>query len=167
MIESPGMNEASQERLKAAIQDGLPLTARPYADIAVQLGMSEQDVIEQVRHWQEQGVIKRMGLVVRHHALGYCANAMVVWNIPDEHVDAVAEQLRQSCQVTLCYRRQRQLPEWPYNLYCMIHGKSRNSVSKHIRELITKADLSSVPHSVLFSNQQFKQRGGHYAKCAG
>ena len=116
------LNELDQ-RLVAEIQGGLPLCNRPYAEIAGRLGISEQRVIERVDAMQQQGVIKRMGLVVRHRELGFAANAMVVWNVPDEQLDAVGEQLARYSCITLCYHRPRRLPEWPYNLFCMIHGK--------------------------------------------
>lgn len=153
-----------QETLKAAIQDGLPLTARPYATLAQTIQASEQDVIAQVQHWVDDGFIKRMGLVVRHHAVGYSANAMVVWNVPDASVDAVAEKMRAFPAVTLCYRRPRRLPDWPYNLFCMIHGKDRALVLQQIEALAQQAQLQDIPRAVLFSQRQFKQTGGRYAR---
>lgn len=160
------LSDAQQERLKAAIQDGLPLCSQPWLRLATELGLTEAQVMHQVQHWMQEGLIKRMGLVVRHHALGYRANAMVVWDVPEARVDEVGDLLRQSPYVNLCYRRRRQLPDWPYNLYCMIHGKDRASVLAQIRELIATLQLQAYSHAVLFSNQQFKQTGGHYARCA-
>ncbi|NPU92851.1 MAG: Lrp/AsnC family transcriptional regulator [Gammaproteobacteria bacterium] len=153
-----------QETLRAAIQDGLPLTARPYATLAQQIQASENDVIGQIQHWLDDGLIKRMGIVVRHHAIGYSANAMVVWNVPDELVDFVAEKMRVFPSVTLCYRRPRRLPDWPYNLFCMIHGRDRHWVLQQIEQLVQHAELQSIPRAVLFSQRQFKQTGGRYAR---
>jgi len=160
------LTEDQQERLKAAIQDGLPLTATPYRTLSLQLDLPEPLVMEQIQHWLRDGYIKRMGLVVRHHAVGYQSNAMVVWNIADDKVDQVGELLRQADCVTLCYKRSRQLPDWPYNLYCMIHGKSRESVLTQLELLTRQNKLQHIPRSILFSNQQFKQTGGHYARRA-
>lgn len=160
------LTEAQQEQLKAAIQDGLPLTATPYRTLALQLNMPEPLVMAQIEQWLKNGYIKRLGLVVRHHALGYHANAMVVWDVADDEVDSIAHQLRQSDCVTLCYRRRRQLPHWRYNLYCMIHGKSRDSVMHQLDAITRNHQLEHIPRSVLFSNQQFKQTGGHYARRA-
>jgi len=160
------LTDAQKERLKASIQDGLPLTATPYRTLALQLDLPEEQVMTQIESWLEDGFIKRLGLVVRHHAVGYNANAMVVWNVPDNVADAFGEQLRQATCVTLCYKRRRQLPDWPYNLYCMIHGKNRESVLLQLAQLIDRFALHDVPHSILFSNQQFKQTGGHYARRA-
>lgn len=160
------LTDLQQERLKAAIEDGLPLTATPYRTLALQLDLPEPLVMGQIEQWLQEGYIKRLGLVVRHHALGYRSNAMVVWNVPDEEVDHIGSLLRQAECVTLCYRRRRQLPDWPYNLYCMIHGKSRDSVMNQLELLIRQHQLQDIPRSVLFSNQQFKQTGGHYARRA-
>ena len=153
-----------QESLKAAIQDGLPLTARPYATLAQTIDADESAVIAQVQHWVDDGFIKRMGLVVRHHAVGYSANAMVVWDVPDAAVDAVAEKMRAFPAVTLFYRRPRRLPDWPYNLFCMIHGKDRALVLQQIEALAQQAQLQEIPRAVLFSQRQFKQTGGRYAR---
>lgn len=158
------LSPQQQEALKAAIQDGLPLTPRPYATLAARLGLPEQAVLRQIQSWVAEGYIKRLGLVVRHHALGYNANAMVVWDVPDDQVDILGEQMRHHPAITLCYRRPRRLPHWPYNLFCMIHGKNRNAVLQQIDALVQQYGLQAIPQAVLFSNRQFKQTGGRYAR---
>lgn len=160
------LDARQQEALKQAIQDGLPLTPTPYQTIATALGVQEQDVIEQLQSWLDNGFIKRMGLVVRHHQLGYNANAMVVWDVPDARVDEIGERLRQFPCVTLCYRRPRRRPDWPYNLFCMIHGQDRAKVLSEIDALVQQCQLQDVAHEVLFSNKQYKQTGGRYARKA-
>ena len=155
------LSEQDQQLIRL-IQGGLPLTSRPYADIAEQLGLKEQQVVERIQAFSEMGLIKRMGIVVRHHELGYKANAMVVWNVPDDQVQAVGEALSRHACVTLCYQRPRRLPDWPYNLFCMIHGKDRERVLNTIDELIESEGLQNIAHEVLFSGQRFKQRGAKY-----
>lgn len=150
---------AKELSLVAALQDGLPLVARPFAG----LGMPEAEAIDTIGCWLDDGVIKRFGVIVRHHELGYTANAMAVWNVPDELVDAVGERIAATGRVTLCYRRSRQLPDWPYNLFCMIHGKDRDDVAARLAKLSDICELSAHPHDVLFSCRRFKQRGAHYA----
>ena len=149
-------------RLIAEIQGGLPLCSHPYAEIGKRIDLSEQQVIERVASLQEDGIIKRMGIVVRHHELGYTANAMVVWDVPDERVDEIGEMLGSQECVTLCYKRPRRLPEWPYNLFCMIHGQEREPVLDYIDSLVISQKLEEIPHKVLFSGQRFKQRGAKY-----
>ncbi len=155
------LNETEQ-RLIGLIQSGLPISSRPWADIARQMNLDEDEVLNQVRKLQERGLIKRFGLVVRHHELGYTANAMVVWDVPDDRVRAVGEALGRHDCVTLCYQRPRRLPQWPYNLFCMIHGKDRERVLDIIEELVEAEGLQDIPHEVLFSGERFKQRGAKY-----
>ena len=144
------------------VQNGLPLVERPYREIGDRLGWSEQAVIETLQGMIDAGIIKRLGVVVRHHELGYRANAMVVWDVPDDQVDGLGQQLgRQDC-VTLCYQRPRRLPDWPYNLFCMVHGRDRDDVLACIGRMAEGLGLETSPHTVLFSARRFKQRGARY-----
>jgi len=153
--------------LIAAIADGLPLSPRPYRDIGDGIGMDEDQVIASLQAMIEGGVIKRFGLIVRHHELGYLANAMAVWDIPDAQVDEIGRRFGEVEFVTLCYRRARQLPDWPYNLFCMVHGRERQKVLDQVEELARSCGLEDVPHDILFSARRFKQRGAHYTAPAG
>jgi DNA-binding Lrp family transcriptional regulator len=155
--------DAQDRNLLAAIQPGLPLVSRPYAEIGKQLGMPEAEVIARIDRLKARGVIKRFGVVVRHHELGYRANAMVVWDVPDEEADYLGHCLGKFEFVTLCYRRARHLPEWRYNLYCMIHGRDRGAVLEQLALLIERCGLQEVRHEVLFSRRRFKQCGAAYA----
>jgi DNA-binding Lrp family transcriptional regulator len=150
----------SEKTLLAALQNGLPLVPQPFA----QMGVSEHEAITTITRWSAQGVIKRFGIIVRHHELGFCANAMVVWDVPDAMVSTVGHKIAASGRVTLCYRRPRVLPHWPYNLFCMIHGKDRAEVEARIIALADACDLDDYPHTSLFSQRRFKQRGAHYVK---
>ena len=152
--------------LIGAIQGGLPLVPRPFAALAGQLGLNETEVIERVQALHDSGVIKRMGLVVRHHELGYGANAMVVWDVPDTEVAELGRCLSKFEFVTLCYRRPRQGYAWPYNLFCMIHGRDRDEVLGKVRQLVQCCGLEDIPHNVLFSVRRFKQRGARYRNAA-
>lgn len=157
------LSEQEKTSLMSAIQDGLPLTTRPFLTLGKALGVSEQAVISTLQQWLDEKLIKRLGLVVNHKKIGYHANAMVVWNIADDQVDRIGQAIKVSGKVTLCYRRPRRLPDWPYNLFCMIHGRDRASVVERIEALAEEVGLESTQRHVLFSTRQFKQRGGHYA----
>jgi siroheme decarboxylase len=148
--------------LVEAIQAGLPLVSRPYAAIGACIGMEEAEVIARLGGLLRDGVIKRMGVVVRHHELGYRSNAMVVWDIPDERVARLGPCMGKFDFVTLCYRRPRRLPDWPYNLFCMIHGRDRAGVLANVAQLVEQCALQGVRHEVLFSRRRFKQRGAYY-----
>ena len=148
--------------LLLALQEGLPLTHRPYADLGQRAGYSEQEVIARLAQWQAEGIIKRLGVIVRHRPLGYAANAMVVWDVPDEQVSAIGDAASRLPFVTLCYRRPRRGSAWPYNLFCMIHGKDRSEVEQQIETLTHHCQLEAMPRSILFSRRCFKQRGARY-----
>ncbi len=152
-----------ERRLVMALQEGLPLFIRPFQVLASRVGCEESEVLERIRRWCEEGVIKRFGVVVRHHELGYTANAMLVQDIPEARIEAVGEALAREPGVTLCYQRPRVLPDWPYNLFCMIHGQARAEVEAHIAALRARLDLAGCAHDVLFSLTRFKQTGARYA----
>jgi DNA-binding Lrp family transcriptional regulator len=158
----PGPGQPGDAALILAIQGGLPLVERPFAAIAAELGLEEGAVIARIQALMAAGAIKRLGVIVRHQELGYGANAMVVWDLPDAGVDALGQRIGQRPYVTLCYRRPRCLPAWPYNLFTMIHGRDRAAVLAQVEAIKQDFDLGSVPSAVLFSGQRFKQRGAYY-----
>jgi DNA-binding Lrp family transcriptional regulator len=150
---------AADRRLIGALDAGLPLVSRPYAALAAMLGVGEEHVIERLASLVEAGVIARLGLVVRHRPLGFTANAMAVWDVPDEHVARVGALLAAEPCVTLCYRRPRRRPDWRYNLFCMVHGRERAAVAAEIERLTQRAGLGDCASAVLFSRRCFRQRG--------
>lgn len=158
MIEIQDMDH----RLLARLADGLPLVSRPYAEMGLELGLSEDDVIARLRRLVDNGVIRRFGLIVRHHELGYRANAMSVWDVPDDQVDALGADLAAYPFVTLCYRRRRQPPRWPYNLFAMVHGKERAHVLSQIAQLNEQLGLEDLRHHVLFSTKRYKQSAARF-----
>ena len=126
-------------------------------------GLGEDEVLARLRALLAAGVISRLGVIVRHHELGWRANAMTVWDVPDERVASAGGRLRELPFVTLCYRRPRRLPAWPYNLFCMIHGRDRPTVIAQVEAATETAGLTDRPRDVLFSLRRFKQRGARYA----
>jgi len=152
--------------LRRLLEVGLPLLARPYQALAEQIGADERAVLEQMQYWQTEGLFRRVGLVLKHRALGFCANAMLVLDVPDARVDEVGRRLGQAPGINLCYQRPRRLPEWRYNLFCMIHGRQREQVQAQIAALLQAHQLSELDHRVLFSNRAFKQCGGRYVRPA-
>jgi DNA-binding Lrp family transcriptional regulator len=155
------MLDARDFELLTKIQLGLPISPRPYHDIGLALGMTEAEVIERLSVLKQTGLIKRLGVIVKHRQLGYRANAMIVWNIPDTLVICLGDRISRSSFVTLCYQRPR-TPDWPYNLYCMIHGKDRGTVLKQLEQLCADCHLDQFDRQILFSRRCFKQRGALY-----
>ena len=142
-----------------ATQSGLPLTPHPYEAIAKQLGLSAEEVMSRMINMQEQGVIRRMGVVPNHYKLGYRFNGMTVWNIPDEVIDELGEQVGQLDFVSHCYHRPRHLPEWPYNLFAMVHGKSQAAVDQQIKVMSELLGAYNQGHEVLYSTEILKKTG--------
>jgi DNA-binding Lrp family transcriptional regulator len=158
--------DATDLALLAALRDGLPLVPEPYRALGESVGLDEAEILARLQALLAAQVVKRFGVVVRHHELGYEANAMAVWDVPDDAVDRLGAALAKDPAVTLCYRRRRALPDWPYNLFCMIHGKSADGVRAHLARLAGQHDLAAYPHAVLFSTKRYKQRGAWVGRSA-
>ena len=154
-------------RVLAASLRGLPLTEAPYAAVAAELGVEEQDVLDSMSRLESAGVLKRFGLVVHHRELGFRANGMCVFDVPEARVAAAAAALRALPFVTLCYRRLRRPPQWPYNLFCMIHGTDRAEVEAQYAAARKAAGLDDVASAILFSRRRFKQCAGRYVAPTG
>jgi len=150
--------QARDVPLAALLEQGVPLVRRPFDLWARALSRHADDVIDTVLRWLEAGTLSRFGVVVRHHELGYTANAMTVFDVPDDRVDACGQALAREPGITLAYRRAR-AHGWPYNLYCMVHGTDQMAVRQVLAEAIDGAGLMRRPHEVLFSLRRFKQTG--------
>ncbi len=144
--------------LAALLESGLPLVARPFDQWADALGRTPDVVLATLSRWLAQGTLKRFGAIVRHHELGFAANAMTVFDVPDEQVDACGQALSRESGITLAYRRAR-APGWPYNLYCMVHGRDRAAVLDVLRRAVPASGLAGRPQALLFSRTRFKQTG--------
>ena len=154
---SRAANEA-ERRLLAALADGLPVSARPFATIAARIGRDEASVLEALTGAIEAGIVKRFGYVVRHRPLGFAANAMVVFEVAEDEIDAVGAAFLGASAVTLLYRRRPAGPRWPYTLYAMIHGRDRDVVEAEVAALAARWPVA-LPHRILFSTRCFKQTG--------
>jgi DNA-binding Lrp family transcriptional regulator len=148
--------------LLASIEDGLPIEPHPFRGVAQKMGIAERDLLDRIRRLAEAGVVARFGCVVRHRALGYTANAMAVWDIPDAEVEMRAQEFLRNPAVTLCYSRRRQPPDWPYNLFCMIHARTERDAYATIDDINLVSDTGLCRQSVLFSTRCFKQSGARF-----
>ncbi len=153
------MTDDLDRRLVVATQAGLPLVSRPYAAIAAQVGCSEAEVQGRLASLLSRGVIRRIGAVPNHYAIGYTANGMSVWDVRDDRVDALGQRIGALSFVTHCYRRPRALPDWPYNLFAMVHGTSRDEVLAHVAEIRAILHRDCRSHDVLFSSRILKKSG--------
>jgi len=151
--------DACDRRLIVATQAGLPLVARPYALVAAAVGVSEENVIERLGRLVQRGVIRRIGAVPNHFALGYRANGMSVWDVDDAHVDRLGEQVGALACVTHCYRRPRRLPDWPYNLFAMVHGRSAEEIAVYRSEIRQLLGSACRAEEMLVSSRILKKTG--------
>lgn len=161
-MDMPAITPDIRSALIAEIEQGLPLCDRPYGEIGRRIGCSEEEVIAALQSLMSSGDIKRFGVVVRHRKLGYRANGMVVWNLPDDRVAEIGRCMGGFPFVTLCYRRPRHLPDWPYNLFTMVHGRDRKEVIAKTAQLARACGVGEEDHEILFSGRCFKQRGARY-----
>ncbi|MCL5778370.1 Lrp/AsnC family transcriptional regulator [Limibaculum sp. FT325] len=142
-----------------ALSDGLGLVSRPFAALGARLGRSEDEVLARIRVLAAAGVVSRIGIIVRHRALGWRSNAMVVWQVPEADIARAGPLLAAVPGVTLCYQRRPVPGVWPYTLYCMIHARSRAEAIATLEQAAEAAGLAATPHEVLFSLRCFKQTG--------
>ena len=145
--------------LIAATQGGLPLVARPYEAVGAMLGVSGEQVRERLAHMLEQGLIRRIGAVPNHYRLGYTANGMSVWDVDDAQLATLGPRVADLPGVSHCYRRPRHLPEWPYNLFAMLHGHTREEVLAQAEQVAALLGPARRAHDVLFSSAILKKTG--------
>ena len=146
-------------RIVRRLQAGLPLTARPYDVVADDVGVSPEFVRARIAAMLHDGRIRRIGAVPNHYALGWRANGMTVWDVDDAHVDALGERVGALACVTHCYRRPRLLPQWPYNLFAMVHGRDRDEVAAKVAEIAAVLGTAARAHDVLYSTRILKKTG--------
>lgn len=146
-------------RIVAATQGGLPLVPRPYHAVADELGLAPADVMRRMRRLLDAGAIRRIGAVPNHYALGWKANGMSVWDVPDEHVAEAGRMVGALEFVSHCYRRPRHPPDWPYNLFAMVHGRNREEVDEKLARIVELLGDWDRGHDVLFSSRILKKTG--------
>ena len=146
-------------RLVVATQAGLPLVSRPYDAIGASLGITGEEVRRRLAEMLRCGIIRRIGAVPNHYALGYTANGMTVWDVDDARVDELGEKVGGLAFVTHCYRRPRHLPDWSYNLFAMVHGKTRGEVEEKAAQIAALLGSACRAHEVLYSSRILKKTG--------
>lgn len=142
-----------------ALTRGLAIQPQPFAALADELSRTETDVLDRIRTLVEAGIVSRLGIILRHRAIGWRSNAMVVWQVPEHDVDRAGVSLAAAPGVTLCYQRRTDPDRWPYNLYCMIHARSRDEALTTLGNAAAEAGIAALPRRVLFSVRCFKQTG--------
>jgi DNA-binding Lrp family transcriptional regulator len=148
--------DAIDEQILIATQDGIPLTGSPFKDIAQRLGLSEEEVVERIRLMKEKGMIRRFGASIGHRDIGILANAMCIWNVPEERVEDVGRIMASFPEVTHCYERPRR-PGWEYNLFTMVHSYTREDCEQVAARISESTGIKD--YRLLFSEREFKKTG--------
>lgn len=151
--------DATDRRIVAATQGGLPLVPAPYGEVATWLGMTEAEVLTRMAAMQASGVIRRIALAPNHYALGMLANGMSVWDVEDAQALTLGAQVGALACVSHCYLRPRALPEWPYNLFAMIHGSTRDEVEVLRAQIAALLGVACRRADILYSTRILKKTG--------
>jgi len=154
-----GATDTIDRAIIVATQNGLPLTPRPYHQIAEQLHIAPEEVMTRMQRMLDSGLIRRIGVVPNHYAIGYVANGMSVWDVPDEQVDELGELVGKLDCVSHCYQRPRHLPQWRYNLFAMVHGRTRDEVEAKVAQIAQLLGAHVRAHDVLYSTRILKKTG--------
>lgn len=142
------------------VQNNIPDSMTPYADIAKAVGTEEYFVLELLQHMKDDGVIRRFGASIKHQQTGWEHNAMVAWKIDDTLIDEAGEQAAQHPSISHCYHRPSTAEDWPYTLYTMIHGRNKGDCEKVIEQLKNKTVLRE--YAILESIKELKKTSMKY-----
>lgn len=148
-----------ENEIIALIQGDIPITRRPYLEMAQKLGISEKTLLERLKDLCDKGVMRRFGATIYHQKSGFQANAMVAWQADEDRVDEAGEKMASFTEVSHCYRRNPTV-DWPYNLYTMIHAKDEESCRKIAQNISIKTKINN--YSLLFSRKELKKTSMKY-----
>lgn len=159
--------DATDRAIIEALQSGLPLVPAPYAAVAQDLGLDEDDLTRRLAAMKESGVIRRIAAAPNHYKLGMTANGMTVWDVDDAVLGKVGPKIGALPFVTHCYERPRALPDWPYNLFAMVHGSSREEVEEKRQQIVTLLGDALRGSDTLYSTRILKKTGLRLRKKGG
>lgn len=146
-------------KIVAALQGDIPLVQEPYRELAREIGISAEELLQRLQELKERGILKRVGAVLRHRQAGFVANAMVAWRVPEEKVDEAGREMASFQEASHVY--QRPVYEgWPYNLYTMIHATSREECEEIIGRISSCIGINE--YTVLYSTREFKKTSMNY-----
>ncbi len=148
-----------EKKIIAMVQSNIPVTKRPFLELAQQIGVEEEDVLETLKQLDKEGIIRRFGATIRHQISGYEANAMVAWQVDEDRIDDVGSMMAAFEGVSHCYRR-NPVADWPYNLYTMIHAKTQEDCYKMAEAMATLTAVKN--YTLLFSRDELKKTSMKY-----
>lgn len=152
------LSQLDKEIVKV-LQEDFPLCEEPYKVLAERVGISEEEFLQRVKELVDEKKIRKMGAVLRHREVGFKANALCAWNVPPDKLDDIAQVMSSHAAVSHCYDR-TPAPNWNYNLYTMIHAKTRDECEHIINELATMAGVNN--YKILYTKKEWKKTGMKY-----
>jgi DNA-binding Lrp family transcriptional regulator len=153
-----GFTEKDRQLIRF-LQDDLPEDREPFLVIAEKLGMTEEQVLDRIRAWMQEGVIRRFGALVRHQDIGFTGNAMVAWSVPSPEIERIGSLIARYSFISHCYERPAR-PDWPYNLYTMFHASNREEVETLILKVAEETGIRE--YKVLHTVKEWKKRSMKY-----
>jgi DNA-binding Lrp family transcriptional regulator len=151
--------DALDREIINALSGDISGTREPYREIAERLGIGEDELLARIRGYEKTGMLRRMGAMIAHRVAGVDANGMIVWDVPDDRIEETGAMLASAPEVTHCYARPRH-PEWPYTLYTMVHGRTRDECRRVADRLSTEVGVKQ--YKVVFSTREFKKVSPRY-----
>ena len=151
--------DALDREIINALSGDISGTREPYREIAENLGIGEDELLARIRGYEKTGMLRRMGAMIAHRVAGVDANGMIVWDVPDDRIEEIGAMLASASEVTHCYARPRH-PEWPYTLYTMVHGRTRDEC-RHVADRLS-AEVGVKQYKVVFSSREFKKVSPRY-----
>lgn len=143
------------KKIISLISGDIPLTNKPFKDLADELGIDERILLGRIRSFKKNGLMRKFAASLNHKKIGFRYNAMVVWNVPERFIDKAGSIMASFDEVSHCYQRQI-VPGWKYNLYSMVHGRTRGDCFDVVRK-IDKALGGNIDHKALFSSKEEKK----------
>ncbi len=148
-----------EKRIIHELQKDLPVEKSPFATIAAKLGIREEELITHIKRFVDAGIIRRFGATIYHHRSGFEANVMVAWKVPENKLDEIGGKMANFSEVTHCYARIT-YPNWPYNLYTMIHGRNKEECLEVVRRISEATGIKI--YRLLFTENTFKRTSPEY-----
>ncbi|KPN61797.1 transcriptional regulator, AsnC family [Aliiroseovarius crassostreae] len=151
--------DTTDRKIIEVTQSGLPLSPTPYADLGAILGLGEDEIMQRITAMKDSGVIRRIAAAPNHYKLGMTANGMSVWDVADDQLTKLGQKIGALPYVTHCYERPRALPDWPYNLFAMIHGETAGEVEEKRAEITSILGDALRGKDILYSTRILKKTG--------
>jgi DNA-binding Lrp family transcriptional regulator len=142
-------------KLLACMEKGINLTNQPFNEIALQLGITPKEVVTRLTKLKEEGVIRRFGASIKPNNIGFSANALVAWKVPEKRVQEIGDYLSKYHEISHCYERKTVLGRWDFNLYTVIHGRKREGVQRLVEEIAEGITINE--YKILYSTRDLKR----------